>query len=466
MKKNYIISALLLLFALFTHAQEQDYPLDTIQGEVVYTYQVEKGIGLYRIGLNFKVNQEDIIRLNPQLQKRGVHFGETLFIPAKKHLEAIKRAALPSQDSVALAAIIPPVSASLPAQKDSIETEILPNDSSILLVNDSTDRRRKIELAIMLPFESKQTKKSAQAERMMEFYQGALLALHNAQNDSTLYRVRVYDIERSERRVVALCNSNELDHIHGILGLAYPIQIEQMIPWSNTHQVPLVLPFSDDFDVKGYPYLYQFNSPDSHKAQAIADWISNKADSVHCVLLEDRETELAKSIQELQKQIKAHHIPYSKTSIQSILSDSLFLSLDSTKQNILVLHTDKYNKAHILISYIEKCKEQGYDIILFGQYSWQREDLGLPIIFTSVFEQNANKDSYEQLWKKYFNKEHVSTLPRYDLLGYDLMTELIRIVTKQEQTPNYLQSEIIWENSGPQDGWQNTNTRVMIKQAK
>ena len=130
------------------------------------------------------------------------------------------------------------------------------------------------------------------------------------------------------------------------------------------------------------------------------------------------------------------------------------------------MHTDKYNKAHILISHIEKCKEQGYDIILFGQYSWQREDLGLPIIFTSVFEQNANKDSYEQLWKKYFNKEHVSTLPRYDLLGYDLMSELIRIVTKQEQTPNYLQSEIIWENSGPQDGWQNTNTRVMIKQAK
>ena len=69
MKKKYIISALLLLYALFTHAQEQEYPLDTIQGEVVYTYQVEKGIGLYRIGLNFKVNQEDIIRLNPQLQK-------------------------------------------------------------------------------------------------------------------------------------------------------------------------------------------------------------------------------------------------------------------------------------------------------------------------------------------------------------------------------------------------------------
>ena len=78
MKKKYIISALLLLFALFTHAQEQDYPLDTIQGEVVYTYQVEKGIGLYRIGLNFKVIQEDMSRLNPQLQKLEVHFGDSL----------------------------------------------------------------------------------------------------------------------------------------------------------------------------------------------------------------------------------------------------------------------------------------------------------------------------------------------------------------------------------------------------
>ena len=74
---------------LFTYAEENaiildSIPLDTIQGEEVYKYQVEKGVGLYRIGVNFKVNQEEIIRLNPQLQSQGLRFGETIYIPTKR----------------------------------------------------------------------------------------------------------------------------------------------------------------------------------------------------------------------------------------------------------------------------------------------------------------------------------------------------------------------------------------------
>ena len=50
-----------------------NYPLDTVNGEEVYRYQVEKSIGLYRIGVNFNVSQSEIIRLNPQLRERGLH---------------------------------------------------------------------------------------------------------------------------------------------------------------------------------------------------------------------------------------------------------------------------------------------------------------------------------------------------------------------------------------------------------
>ena len=64
--KAIIIFALCSLFFVPTKAQEVlNYPLDTINGEEVYKYQVEKSIGLYRIGVNFNVSQGDIIRLNP-----------------------------------------------------------------------------------------------------------------------------------------------------------------------------------------------------------------------------------------------------------------------------------------------------------------------------------------------------------------------------------------------------------------
>ena len=71
-----------VLCTLTVQAQELlNYPLDTINGEEVYRYQVERSIGLYRVGVNFNVSQADIVRLNPQLRERGLHYGETIYLP-------------------------------------------------------------------------------------------------------------------------------------------------------------------------------------------------------------------------------------------------------------------------------------------------------------------------------------------------------------------------------------------------
>ena len=75
---------MLILASLVLPAAAEEllnYPLDTVNGEEVYRYQVEKSIGLYRVGVNFNVSQSEIIRFNPQLKERGLHYGETLLIP-------------------------------------------------------------------------------------------------------------------------------------------------------------------------------------------------------------------------------------------------------------------------------------------------------------------------------------------------------------------------------------------------
>ena len=85
--KNKAFILLALCSLLFVQAKAQEllnYPLDTVNGEEVYRYQVEKSIGLYRVGVNFNVSQSEIVRLNPQLRERGLHFGETLLIPTKR----------------------------------------------------------------------------------------------------------------------------------------------------------------------------------------------------------------------------------------------------------------------------------------------------------------------------------------------------------------------------------------------
>lgn len=481
----------------------ENCPLDTVNGEEVYRYQVEKSIGLYRIGVNFNVPQSEIVRLNPQLKERGLHFGETLLIPTGRKVEPKKENPVVKEEIPVVKEETPAVKEETPASKEespatdtirtvTVDTVIHAKDileaaiTAFQLVDSLTqtdsltvevvtvdsvahdtivpDPRRVIELALMLPFESQQTKRSANAERIMEFYQGALLALHDLQNDSTLYRLRVYDTERSDRRVAALTDTacTELNNVRGILGLAYPVQIERVGEWCLEHKVPMILPFSDDLDLTGKPQVMQFNSTDAQEAQAVVRWLRQNEDTIHCIVVDAREAEIAGSVRELRKALRADSIPYRAVSIMDVLNDSLYSLLRDDKQNLIILHSDKYNRVRTMIPHIEQCAIRGYDVTLLSQYSWLKEDIRLPQIFTSVFTANTSLEAYEKLWNTYFHTEHQSSIPRYDLLGYDLMTQLVAVVNGETHRRG-LQSNIFWYRESDEDGWQNINVRVVKK---
>lgn len=456
MKKIYSIWLLCAMVALGASAQEElkNYPLDTINGEEVYQYRVERSIGLYRIGVNFDVPQADIIRLNPQLRERGLHFDEVLLIPTKRKVEkmpqtvpdtAVPDTAIP--DTVSTNTVIP--DSVIP---DSVVTDTVVTDSI-------TDTRRVVELALMLPFESRQTKRSGNAERMMEFYQGALLALKDLQNDSTLYRLRVYDTERSERRVRELCDSTELDSVQGVLGLVYPIQIELMAKWCAEKKVPLLLPFSDDIPLGVRPCVLQFNSTDKQEADSLCRWIAARADSVHCVAVEVKEGDLSTSVRILRRSLRTNGIEYTGMGLRELMNDSAAYALDSTKENLIILHSDRFQHVRMLLPHLENMQDAGYRIRLVSQYSWQKEQIRLPQVYTSVFTTEKDHEAYDRLWEDFYVTGHVSDMPRYDLLGYDLMHALVGAMEGKNGIVG-MQSDIRWEQVG-EGGWQNGWLRVI-----
>ena len=448
--KGYWLLVIVFLLSPITYhlspLQAQDllnYPLDTINGEEVYKYQVEKSIGLYRIGVNFNVSQSEIIRLNPQLRERGLHFAETLLIPTGRKVEekkAVRDTVIPEYRDTVI-----PVIQDTVLQKDTVVAE--------------PDTRRVIELALMLPFESQQTKRSGNAERMMEFYQGALLALHDRQNDSTLYRLRVYDTERSERRVQALCDSTELDSVRAILGLVYPIQIERMSSWCAAHQVPLFVPFSDDIDLATHPFVMQFNANAKQEADSLCAWLEARREEIHIVTTEVKESDLAAPIRTLRKQLKARDIAYTAVPLHDLLNDSAAHALDIEKENIIILHSDRYQQVRIILPHLMTLRKAGYTIRLVSQYAWQKEHIELPQLYTSMFTQNEGREAYDALWQESYKNEHVSLSPRYDLLGYDLMQALIGWL-EGEPAHKGLQSAIEWKQM-QQGGYQNACVGVI-----
>lgn len=480
MKKIYILIIMLCVLGGLKGLQAQEllnYPLDTINGEEVYKYRVEKSIGLYRIGVNFNVAQKDIIRLNPQLRERGLHFDELLYIPTGRKVEPKKA----EPERPVMAELKPVVeepkveevpvapNATIPEISETPENPEMPDTTVVMvdtlpqpeILDTIVNGRRVIEYALLLPFESQQTKRSATAARMMEFYQGALLALHSAQTDSTMLRLRVYDVERSDRRIKALCDSTELDRVQGVLGLVYPVQIEPMAKWCDAHQVPLLLPFSDNVNLAKHPMVMQFNSTDQQEADSLCQWIAAKGDSIHCVAIEVREADLSNPTRALRKQMKAHGIDYTSLPVRDLMNDSAAYALDPEKENLIIVHSDRYQHIRLLLPHLIQLQEAGYRLRLFSQYSWQKEDVPMPQVYTSVFTSELARDEYDMMWGMLYVTEHSGENPRYDLLGYDLMRALIERNNGIYESFG-LQSVIRWQQEG-QGGWQNTEVQVIEK---
>ena len=462
--KTIIVSLLCVICSLTAQAQELlNYPLDTINGEEVYRYQVERGIGLYRIGVNFNVAQSEIIRLNPQLRDRGLHYAEILLIPTGRKVVAVQpvveeKPVIEEKPIVEEPVVEEQVEELLPIVEEPIVEEPIPADT---VVTDTVvpDTRRVVELALMLPFESQQTKRSGNAERMMEFYQGALLALHDLQNDSTLYRLRVFDTERSERKVQALCDSTELDNVQAIFGLVYPIQIERMATWCEAHQVPLLLPFSDEMDLAAHPQVLQFNSTDEQEADSLCAWLKAQGENIHVVVTEVREAEMAGSIRTLRKQLKAHGIPYTGLPLRDLMNDSAAYALDPDKENVILLHSDRYQQVRVVLPHIATLRKVGHNVRLISQYAWQKENIDLPQVYTSVFTADTDREAYDAMWTQFYAGGHVSESPRYDLLGYDLMRALIGWL-QGEQEMTGIQSVIQWKQV-QNGGYQNACVKVL-----
>ena len=458
-RKFLLIMAALLAVTMVRAQELLNYPLDTIDGEEVYRYEVERSIGLYRIGVNFGVSQGEIIRLNPQLRERGLHYGETLLIPTK-------RPVVKETQAQVVQTII--TETKIEAVVDTVKTEI--QDTVITGLRDTViteedsvlpKTRKVVELALMLPFESQQTKRSVNADRMMEFYQGALIALSEKQNDSTLYRLRVYDTERSERKVNALCDSTELDSVQAIIGPVYPIQIERLATWCDQHEVPLILPFSDNVELEAHPSALQFNSTADQEADSLCQWIKAKGEAIHCVVLDVRESDLSSSIRTLRSAMSKQGIEYQKLTMRDLLNDSAYYALDRDKENLVILHSDRFQHIRVLLSHLYKLQTEGYRIRLVSRYAWQKETIDLPQVYTSVFTRSEGWEVYDAQWADYYVNNHTSEAPRYDLLGYDLMSAALTWL-RGETAHEGLQSVIRWTKI-QNGGYQNAGVKVVEK---
>ena len=462
MKKNLFLGVLFCALQMQVHAELLPYPTDTINGQIVYKYQVPRSIGLYRVSVNFGVTQEEIITWNPQLKERGLHYAETILIPAKGvELQTA---------SVAQAPIEQPAETPVqtPADSIAIVADTVVNtaiDSIASTAADSllaADSIQPVKIAVLLPLQAEVKQRDPGLDRFVDFYEGLLLAIAD-ESKQTNYELFVYDIGKTETVVNQLVSDSILHRMNAIVGPAYPAQVEQVAKVALSDSIPTFIPFTNKVKgIESNPYLFQFNPDVKSEARALASYLEARKDSVNCVLVDAKEADIPYSIREFRQEVRNRGLSNTRISVHDILIDSIGKALKDSVENIIVFNSEKFSNLQLLLPHVMNGKA-GKAVTLYSQYSWQKEKILLPQIFTSVFATDLPADltHYNTEYDLYFKNQPVSDMPRFDLLGYDITRQLIAWMNGKEYFG--LQSDMLFEPVGTNGGYINTKVAVIRK---
>ena len=450
MRRLLFIILVCLCWSGVAHAELLPYPTDTINGQVFYRYRVPRSIGLYRVSVTFGVSQEEIIKWNPQLRERGLHYDETILVPCRDTAEP--EALQPSNEEP---------EAPKPSNE---EPDSIPADTVVAVVPDSIakDSIKPIKLALLLPLQSESAQRDASADRFLEFYEGALLALYDLQAKQK-FELFVYDIGKSEDKVRQLVRDSVLRDMDAIIGPAYPAQVNVIAEVALSDSIPTLIPFTNKIkDITTNPYLMQFNPDVKREAKALVDYLEPSKANVNIVFIDAKEADIPYSVREFRQEARNRGFSITRVSVKDILADMLGKSLKDSAENIIIFNTEKYSNLQLLMPHVLNGKG-GKKVTMYSQYSWQKEQVLLPQIYTSVFATDVPADltHYEGLFTLFFQHKHKTDLPRFDLLGYDITRQMIAWLKGKEYYG--LQSDINFERVSETGGYINTHVAIIRK---
>ena len=458
---------------------------------------------LYGLSKRYGVRIARIQELNPETSKR-MAIGSRLLIPREEKAEvttpqaesttpkpesttpkpeSTTPPAAPQKDTTVMQPLklVPVILNTTPeaAKPDTtVADTALPAGSSTAITQPDTQLRElPIRIAFLLPLMANSVKRDANSDRFLEFYEGALLAVYEAQERGQTFELYTFDTEKADIHIRQQLALPEMQNMDAVIGPAYPSQVSIASAFCYENHVPVLVPFTQKVsDLQRNPWLLQFNPSEQQEAEAVCNALAAEKEQVNFVCFDDEDNTAPTSVRLLKQTLAAQGFSITQTTMERLMNDSVKAALVPERRNILLFNTEKYSGIQPLMPRIEELSHSD-GVELFSHYAWQKEQIPVKQLYTSVFNPTKPFDlrllAYSAAYKRWFGHELQNKAPRYDLLGYDLTCWLIRML---QQDPDMdaeeritrtqwegLQSDIRFLRPNPQGGYENTALRLLEK---
>ena len=376
-------------------------------------HKVEKKETLYSISRKYGITEAELIAANPELKTEKLKKGKFLCIPYANATTADAKPATP----------VAPSDAEL-------------TDDQLFAKNKKESKKMStIKAAVVLPFNTDGTGTRDQQVRMVEYYEGFLMAVDSLKQMGVSIDLYTYDSGKSTESVKNILNKAEMKNMDIIFGPAHPEQVKPMAEFAQKNNVRLVVPFtSKGEDVFNNPSVYQINTPQSYLYSEVYEHYIRKFPNAHVVFLDAQtgHTDKDDFIKGLKEELKNNQITFKELKGESINPEGMKLAVDSLRENVII-PTSGRNVALIKIlpqMVITSREHPNYNMKLFGYPEWQTytDDhlvsfFELDTYFYSSFYTNnlfPAAIQFTNAYRKWFSKDMANTYPKYGMLGFDM----------------------------------------------
>jgi LysM repeat protein len=412
-------------------------------------HEVKKKETLYSISREYGVTVDQLVDANPDLKKNKLKKGAVLNIP---YTTAENEQYQAEQQRAAEEAAKPKVT-------------MYPT----------------IKVAVILPFSKNEEKVSAESQKMINIYQGFLLAVDSLKQRGYNVEVFAYDEVSPATPVSTILQRSEMKDMQLIVGPIRQWNVKSVADFAHQNGITHVVPLSNELSlVNEHPTTFQVNSNSSLMYNQVYNRFSliHKDHNIIFVSMNDRGDNMS-YIVDFKKDLDSKGIKYSAGTVSDLATVRDALKMGTN--NVIIPTSGSAAAFENLCKKIDGLElSSEYTVQFFGFPEWQTlagkydKQLGkYQCQFFTSFYSNSLSSRTQQFngrFRRWFNQDQYNSFPKYGELGYDIGAYFIKGLHDYgsafyENLHNYsyvsMEFPMMFEKKNSWSGYQNRSVMIV-----
>ncbi len=373
-------------------------------------HKVKRRETIYSISREYGITEEELIEANPELKTKKLKRGSFLFIPYPQSEQ--------QKDTETVVNVKAPTNEELFSQNAVKKTSY-----------------HTIKAAVMLPFMTGANDRKNDQLRMVEYYEGFLMAVDSLKRQGVSIDLYTYNTKGQSATINSILAKDELKEMDIIFGPSHTSNIGSVAKFADKHNIRLVVPFAPKVnEVFNNPQVYQVNTPQSYLYSEVYEHFIRKFKDNNIVFLNANEgtEDKLEFINGMKNELKDNGIKYRELRLSSEINPyEVIAKMDTLKSNIFIPTSGKNTALVKLLPRLTQVLHEHphFQIQLFGYPEWQtytQNHLASfyeldTYFYSSFYTNNLFREAiqFTHAYRRWFSKDMANTFPKYGMLGFD-----------------------------------------------